>query len=356
MLFAALVIGALFALTIEGTRLGLSARAVIMNETLARSLGIDTDRVRLATFMIGAGLAALAGVLLTPLTSVDPNMGVAWLIGAFMLVMVADTSYLALAVACLVFGGAASARQHLCQSRARRHFGRCAGRACAQDQSAGLLACLRTRPFSTVAPGDELHSSGGRRPRRPSRRALIVWIAPARARRLCRQRSHPVDDLRHPRGDRRPAVGFHRHSYVRPGCVLRRGRLRDRHDDDEPRLDAGLDGGGAGARHHPADGSRARRRLALLLSWFDAALRLGDLARVPDRGHAACLFRRPADRIEQRARRLRHSAARARGLLPAERPRHGRSDPGGLGLRPLGRRQAARRRARQRRPLRLSRS
>ena len=43
---------------------------------------------------------------MTPLTSVDPNMGVAWLIGAFMLVMVADTSYLASAFACLVFGGA----------------------------------------------------------------------------------------------------------------------------------------------------------------------------------------------------------------------------------------------------------
>ena len=105
-LVAALVIGAAFALTLEGTRLGLSARAVIMNETLARGLGIDTGRVRLTTFMIGAGLAALAGVLLTPMTSVDPNMGVAWLIGAFMLVMVADTSYVALALACLVFGGA----------------------------------------------------------------------------------------------------------------------------------------------------------------------------------------------------------------------------------------------------------
>jgi urea transport system permease protein len=88
---AALVIGGVFAFTIEGTRLGLSARAVIMNETLA-------------TFMIGAGLAALAGVLLTPLTSVDPNMGVPWLIGAFMLVMVANASYAALAIACLVFG------------------------------------------------------------------------------------------------------------------------------------------------------------------------------------------------------------------------------------------------------------
>ena len=73
---AALVIGLAFRLTLEGTRLGLAARAVIMNETLARGLGLDTTRVRLVTFMIGAGLAALAGVLLTPLTSVDPNTGV----------------------------------------------------------------------------------------------------------------------------------------------------------------------------------------------------------------------------------------------------------------------------------------
>jgi urea transport system permease protein len=103
-LAAALIIGSAFAFLIEGTRLGLSTRAVIMNEALARALGIDTGRVRLATFMIGAGLAALAGVLLTPMTSVDPNMGVPWLIGAFMLVMVADASVAALAVACLSFG------------------------------------------------------------------------------------------------------------------------------------------------------------------------------------------------------------------------------------------------------------
>jgi urea transport system permease protein len=103
---AALVIGAAFAFTIEGTRLGLSARAVIMNEALARGLGIDTARVRFVTFMIGAGLASLAGMLLTPLASVDPNMGVGWLIGAFMLVMVSNASFLALAAACLVFGAA----------------------------------------------------------------------------------------------------------------------------------------------------------------------------------------------------------------------------------------------------------
>ncbi|BCH61992.1 branched-chain amino acid ABC transporter permease (plasmid) [Agrobacterium vitis] len=103
---AALAIGLGFAFLLEGTRLGLSAQAVIMNENLARALGMDTEKIRLATFMIGTGLAALAGVLLAPLTSVDPNMGVAWLTGAFMLVMVAGTSFGALAVACLVFGAA----------------------------------------------------------------------------------------------------------------------------------------------------------------------------------------------------------------------------------------------------------
>ena len=85
-LAAALVIGIGVTFVLEGTRLGLSARAIIMNEALARALGLDTARIRLVTFMIGTGLTALAGVLLTPLTSVDPNMGVAWLIGAFMLV------------------------------------------------------------------------------------------------------------------------------------------------------------------------------------------------------------------------------------------------------------------------------
>ncbi|UOM35039.1 branched-chain amino acid ABC transporter permease [Acuticoccus sp. I52.16.1] len=102
---AAILLGLGFAYLMEGTRLGLSARAVIMNETLARILGLDTAKIRTVTFMIGTGLAGLAGVLLTPLTSVDPNMGVAWLVGSFMLVMVAGQSFGALALACLVLGG-----------------------------------------------------------------------------------------------------------------------------------------------------------------------------------------------------------------------------------------------------------
>ena len=102
----AIVVGLGFATLIEGSRLGLSARAVIMNEDLARGLGIDTYRVRRMTFVVGCGLAALAGALITPLSSVDPNMGVPWLINAFTLVMVAGSSFLSLALAALILGGA----------------------------------------------------------------------------------------------------------------------------------------------------------------------------------------------------------------------------------------------------------
>lgn len=105
MIAAAIVVAVVFTGLLGGTRLGLSTRAVIMNESLAQGLGINSARVRLATFAIGSGLAALSGALITPLSSVDPNMGLPWLISAFMLVMVSGGSLLALAVSCLVLGG-----------------------------------------------------------------------------------------------------------------------------------------------------------------------------------------------------------------------------------------------------------
>ena len=106
MLIVAVVIGGAIALVLQGTRLGLAAQAVIMNETLARSLGINSDRVRFVTFSLGAGLASLAGALITPLLSVDPLMGVPWLLNAFMLVMVSGASLFSLAAASLILGGA----------------------------------------------------------------------------------------------------------------------------------------------------------------------------------------------------------------------------------------------------------
>jgi branched-chain amino acid transport system permease protein len=102
----AVVVGVLLSALLKGTRLGLATRAVIMNEDLARGLGINSGLVRMTTFVLGSALAAVAGALITPLSSVDPNMGVPWLVNAFMLVLVAGASLASLASACLVLGGA----------------------------------------------------------------------------------------------------------------------------------------------------------------------------------------------------------------------------------------------------------
>jgi urea transport system permease protein len=103
---AAVVIGAGLATVLQTTRLGIITRAVIMNEDLARALGINSVLVRFFTFSLGAALASLAGALITPLSAVDPNMGVPWLVNAFMLVLVSGISLVSLLVATLVLGGA----------------------------------------------------------------------------------------------------------------------------------------------------------------------------------------------------------------------------------------------------------
>jgi urea transport system permease protein len=106
LLLIAIVLGVLVWLVMRRTQIGIVARAVIMNEELAQGLGINTRLVRFVTFCLGAGLASLAGALITPLVSVHPNLGVPWLINAFMLVLVAGVSLGNLALAALILGGA----------------------------------------------------------------------------------------------------------------------------------------------------------------------------------------------------------------------------------------------------------
>ena len=106
LVLASIALALALTVVLNGTRLGLQTRAVIMNEDLARGLGINSGLVRFITFSLGAGLASLAGALITPLTSVDPHLGVPWLVSAFMLVLVSGMSIASLAIACLVLGGA----------------------------------------------------------------------------------------------------------------------------------------------------------------------------------------------------------------------------------------------------------
>jgi branched-subunit amino acid ABC-type transport system permease component len=106
LLLLAVALGLLVWLLVQRTQMGVVARAVIMNEELAQALGINTRLVRCVTFCLGAGLASLAGALITPLISVHPSLGVPWLINAFMLVLVAGVSLGNLALAALVLGGA----------------------------------------------------------------------------------------------------------------------------------------------------------------------------------------------------------------------------------------------------------
>ena len=70
------------------THFGLQARATMQNAAMARALGVDTGRVYMLTFGLGAGLAGLSGALLAPTTSIAPFMGQQFVAPAFITVVV----------------------------------------------------------------------------------------------------------------------------------------------------------------------------------------------------------------------------------------------------------------------------
>jgi branched-chain amino acid transport system permease protein len=70
------------------TTFGLKARATMQNPAMARALGVDTGRIYLLTFSLGAGLAGFSGALLAPTTSIAPFMGQQFVAPAFITVVV----------------------------------------------------------------------------------------------------------------------------------------------------------------------------------------------------------------------------------------------------------------------------
>jgi urea transport system permease protein len=66
---------------------GLRIRAVTQNRQMSNCLGIPTDRVDSITFGLGSGLAGVAGAAITLLGSVGPNLGAAYIVSCFMVIV-----------------------------------------------------------------------------------------------------------------------------------------------------------------------------------------------------------------------------------------------------------------------------
>jgi urea transport system permease protein len=85
-IFTVLVFAALL-VVLKHTRIGLEIRAVSQNRAMARAMGIRSSWVDAMTFGLGSGIAGLAGVALSQLTNVNPNLGQSYIIDSFMVVV-----------------------------------------------------------------------------------------------------------------------------------------------------------------------------------------------------------------------------------------------------------------------------
>jgi urea transport system permease protein len=84
--FALAVFVALLAM-LRFTRLGLEMRAVTQNRAMAAAMGIRTARIDALTFGLGSGIAGIAGVALSQIDNVSPNLGQGYIIDSFMVVV-----------------------------------------------------------------------------------------------------------------------------------------------------------------------------------------------------------------------------------------------------------------------------
>jgi urea transport system permease protein len=83
----ALSVFAILQLVLKKTMLGLRMRAVTQNRRMASSMGIRTPWVDALTFGLGSGIAGIAGVALSQIDNVSPNLGQGYIIDSFMVVV-----------------------------------------------------------------------------------------------------------------------------------------------------------------------------------------------------------------------------------------------------------------------------
>lgn len=86
LIFSMLVFAGLY-LLLRKSSIGLQVRAVSQNRAMARAMGVRAAQVDALTFGLGSGIAGVAGVALAQLTNVGPNLGQAYIIDSFMVVV-----------------------------------------------------------------------------------------------------------------------------------------------------------------------------------------------------------------------------------------------------------------------------
>jgi branched-chain amino acid transport system permease protein len=84
---AMLLVALLYALVYR-TRTGLAMRAIEEDEETARMLGVDTDRVAGIAVALGFALAALGGIFVAPIYSINPGMGLEAILMSFIIIIV----------------------------------------------------------------------------------------------------------------------------------------------------------------------------------------------------------------------------------------------------------------------------
>ena len=94
LVFAAAVLLAMAAL-IGKTRLGLFVRAVTQNRRMASCVGVNTARIDMLAFALGAGIAGLAGCALSQVGNVGPDLGQGYIVDSFMVVVLGGVGQLA---------------------------------------------------------------------------------------------------------------------------------------------------------------------------------------------------------------------------------------------------------------------
>jgi urea transport system permease protein len=83
----AIAVFVILLVVLRRTSLGLQVRAVTQNRRMAAAMGIRTDWIDALTFGLGSGVAGIAGVALSQIDNVSPNLGQSYIIDSFLVVV-----------------------------------------------------------------------------------------------------------------------------------------------------------------------------------------------------------------------------------------------------------------------------